>query len=103
MLIAAAATAAADATGLLLAAALYALQTPDGVWHVFPISGGWGHCTATDLIHWNCSHPSTGWSMINTGAISVTPAGQAPMRSSPALARWQIPADPTATLSIPVP
>ena len=26
------------------------LQTPDGTWHVFPIGGGWAHCTAPDLV-----------------------------------------------------
>ena len=49
------------------------LQTPDGVWHVFSCCG-WAHCTAADLIHWNCTHPDTGLSG-NTGSISVTPAG----------------------------
>ena len=48
---------------------------PDGTWHIFPINGNWGHCTSADLLSWNCSHPSTGWNMSNTGAISVTPAG----------------------------
>jgi hypothetical protein len=47
------------------------IQTPDGLWHVFPINGNWGHCTARDLLHWNCSHPSTGWNLSNTGAVSV--------------------------------
>jgi sucrose-6-phosphate hydrolase SacC (GH32 family) len=51
------------------------VQTPDGVWHVFPINESWGHCTSPDLLHWNCSHPATGWPMPNTGAVSVTPAG----------------------------
>ena len=58
------------------------LQTPDGTWHVFPISGGWSHCTASDLIHWNCSHPTTGWPMINTGAITVTPQGYFAMQAN---------------------
>ena len=35
---------------------------------------GWAHCTADDLVHWNCSHPDTGLQG-NTGSISVTPAG----------------------------
>ena len=66
------------------------IQTPDGVWHVFPINGGWGHCTSTTLIHWNCSHPKTGMCspvyqngppastcvpIWNTGAVTVTPSG----------------------------
>ena len=34
-----------------------------------------GHCTSTDLLEWNCSHPSTGWNMSNTGGITITPAG----------------------------
>lgn len=37
------------------------LQTPDGVWHMFSCCD-WAHCTASDLIHWNCSHPQTGLS-----------------------------------------
>eukprot|EP01052_Picozoa_sp_SAG31_P040360 SAG31_NODE_5825_length_2306_cov_82.832352_2_plen_279_part_00 len=37
------------------------LLLPDGTWHVFPDSGGWSHCTAKDLLHWNCSHPKTGF------------------------------------------
>ena len=49
------------------------LQTADGTWHVFSCCG-WAHCTADDLVHWNCSHPDTGLQG-NTGSISVTPAG----------------------------
>ena len=49
------------------------LQTEDGTWHVFSCCS-WAHCTASDLIHWNCSHPDTGLSG-NTGSISVTPHG----------------------------
>jgi hypothetical protein len=49
--------------------------TPDGIWHVFPISGNWGHCTSPDLLHWNCSHPHTGWPLSNTGGLTVTPSG----------------------------
>lgn len=51
------------------------LQTSDGVWHVFPINENWSHCTSSDLLRWNCSHPSTGWKMPNTGGVSATPAG----------------------------
>jgi hypothetical protein len=47
------------------------IQTPDGVWHVFPINSNWGHCTSPNLLVWNCSHPSTGWNMSNTGGITV--------------------------------
>ena len=50
------------------------LLQPDGTWHVFPNSGGWGHCTSPDLLHWNCSHPATGFDG-DTGSISVTPQG----------------------------
>eukprot|EP00664_Eupelagonemidae_sp_cell27_P000746 gene746-9412_t len=46
------------------------VQTPDGTWHVFPINGNWGHCTSPDLLRWDCSHPSTGWNMSNTGGIT---------------------------------
>ena len=50
------------------------LLQPDGTWHVFPNAGGWGHCTSPDLLHWNCSHPNTGFDG-DTGSISVTPRG----------------------------
>jgi sucrose-6-phosphate hydrolase SacC (GH32 family) len=49
------------------------VQTSDGTWHVFSCCG-WAHCTASDLVHWNCSHPSTGLQG-NTGSITVTPTG----------------------------
>lgn len=42
---------------------------------MFPDGGKWGHCTSADLIHWNCSHPSTGFKSGDTGGISVTPQG----------------------------
>lgn len=48
---------------------------PDGTWHIFPINGNWGHCTSLDLLVWNCSHPSTGWNISNTGGLTVTSAG----------------------------
>ena len=51
------------------------VQMPDGTWHIFPINGNWGHCTSLDLLVWNCSHPSTGWNMSNTGGLTVTSAG----------------------------
>ena len=51
------------------------LRQPDGTWHMFPDGGKWGHCTSLDLIHWNCSHPSTGFGSGDTGGISVTPSG----------------------------
>ena len=51
------------------------IQTPDRVWHVFPINGAWSHCTSRDLLHWNCSHPKTGMPIWNTGSITVTPSG----------------------------
>ena len=44
----------------------------DGTWHIFPDSGGWSHCTTKDLLHYNCSHPKTGFDG-DTGAITVTP------------------------------
>ena len=50
------------------------LLQPDGTWHVFPDNGHWGHCTSTDLLRWNCSHPDTGFDG-DTGSISVTPQG----------------------------
>eukprot|EP01052_Picozoa_sp_SAG31_P026805 SAG31_NODE_2456_length_5663_cov_8.660361_6_plen_274_part_00 len=51
------------------------LRQPDGTWHMFPDGGKWGHCTSLDLMHWDCSHPSTGFGSGDTGGISVTPKG----------------------------
>ena len=51
------------------------LLMADGTWHVFPINQAWSHCSSRDLLRWNCSHPSTGWPMPNTGAVSSTPSG----------------------------
>jgi hypothetical protein len=56
-----------DASGVLL--------QPDGTWHMFPDGGKWAHCTSPDLIHWNCSHPDTGFGSGDTGGITVTPKG----------------------------
>ena len=50
------------------------LLQPDGTWHIFPDGGGWSHCTSADLLHWNCSHPKTGFDG-DTGSVTVTPAG----------------------------
>ena len=50
------------------------LLLPDGTWHIFPDSGGWSHCTTKDLLHFNCSHPQTGFDG-DTGSVTVTPKG----------------------------
>ena len=50
------------------------LLMPDGTWHIFPDSGGWSHCTTKDLLHYNCSHPKTGFDG-DTGSVTVTPKG----------------------------
>eukprot|EP01045_Picozoa_sp_COSAG04_P036730 COSAG04_NODE_9066_length_902_cov_1.103362_1_plen_202_part_00 len=54
----------------------------------FPDGGKWGHCTSTDLVHWNCSHPSTNFGSGDTGGISVTPKGT--------FALWPVGARPLA-------
>lgn len=53
-------------TLLAAAAAAAAATVPD--------SGGWSHCTTPDLLHWNCSHPKTGFDG-DTGSLTVTPKG----------------------------